>query len=559
MDAPPRYAFALCGSRGDVEACAHVATALARLTHTTVTLATHAAHRGWLGDAVDVSHLRLVWLSALPAGVWEGVAAAASPAAAAAAQAALEGELVAALAGHTAGVAFNLFAMEAFHIAEAMGVPAIAVAPYPMPHACPRGLRAGVEGAHPAVAAALVCCATPRHGGGPPAAPPSCCWCLVSHWAYALVNERRWGALRARLGALRARLVPAVAPPAAPGPPGLPPLPFGAPGAEAPPLLYGFSAGVLPPDPTWLPLASVCDGARQSVSLTGYWRRRDRTEDAAPPHAPPAVGDAPLGVTWGSMTSLGAVRPPGRDGEPSELGGVLRVVAGACRALGRHAVVVVPGGMPAGVALLHLGGGWAALQVHRAGASDPPPPWLARDPAARSLQAWRPYAEWLRGRASGGGDLFLFASPLPHAWLFPRCAGVLHHGGSGTTGAALHAGVPQCVAPMIFDQHTWAAAAAALGVAPPPLPFWWVFGDEPDDARGAAGAGGGGGELDAPPGAAGHLAASLADMLTPARSAAARRVAATLAAEADGAEVAAAAIQAHACGARRVPANAGAC
>jgi len=256
------------------------------------------------------------------------------------------------------------------------------------------------------------------------------------------------------------------------------------------------------------------------------------------------------------MVSLGALRPPQPssslhdDGEPSELGGVLRVVAGACRVLARHAVVVVPSGLPAGVTHVHLGGGWAALPVHRVGESDPPPPWLAGDPTARSLSLWRPYAEWLRDRAATGANLFLFASPLPHEWLFPRCAGVLHHGGSGTTGAALHAGVPQCVAPMIFDQHTWAAAVAALGVAPPPLPFWWVFGDEPDDARGATSAGAGD-ELDAPPRAAEHLAASLADMLAPATAAAARRVAEALAAEADGAEVAAAAIQAHVC-ARRV-------
>src|SRR5450756_2135091 len=30
----------------------------------------------------------------------------------------------------------------------------------------------------------------------------------------------------------------------------------------------------------------------------------------------------------------------------------------------------------------------------------------------------------------------------PHDWLFPRMAAIVHHGGAGTTGAALRAGVP---------------------------------------------------------------------------------------------------------------------
>lgn len=40
----------------------------------------------------------------------------------------------------------------------------------------------------------------------------------------------------------------------------------------------------------------------------------------------------------------------------------------------------------------------------------------------------------------------------PHEKLFPRCAAVLHHGGIGTTNAALRAGVPQLVSPHLLDQ-----------------------------------------------------------------------------------------------------------
>jgi UDP:flavonoid glycosyltransferase YjiC (YdhE family) len=57
----------------------------------------------------------------------------------------------------------------------------------------------------------------------------------------------------------------------------------------------------------------------------------------------------------------------------------------------------------------------------------------------------------------------------PHDWLFPHMAAVVHHGGAGTTGAALRAGVPQIVLPFIADQHFWAQRIAELGVGTEPL------------------------------------------------------------------------------------------
>jgi sterol 3beta-glucosyltransferase len=54
---------------------------------------------------------------------------------------------------------------------------------------------------------------------------------------------------------------------------------------------------------------------------------------------------------------------------------------------------------------------------------------------------------------------------LPHDWLFPRVSAVVHHGGAGTTGAAVRAGRPQVIWPFGIDQHFWADRMAALGVA----------------------------------------------------------------------------------------------
>ena len=58
-----------------------------------------------------------------------------------------------------------------------------------------------------------------------------------------------------------------------------------------------------------------------------------------------------------------------------------------------------------------------------------------------------------------------------YEWLFPRMAAVIHHGGSGTTAAALRAGVPSLIVPFLFDQFYWGRRVTALGVGPQAIPF----------------------------------------------------------------------------------------
>lgn len=71
--------------------------------------------------------------------------------------------------------------------------------------------------------------------------------------------------------------------------------------------------------------------------------------------------------------------------------------------------------------------------------------------------------------AAGSDDVF-FADSLPYEWLFPRVAAVVHHGGAGTTGAALRAGVPAVVVPFTMDQPFWGSRVEALGAGPKPIP-----------------------------------------------------------------------------------------
>ena len=59
---------------------------------------------------------------------------------------------------------------------------------------------------------------------------------------------------------------------------------------------------------------------------------------------------------------------------------------------------------------------------------------------------------------------------VPHSWIFPRVSAIVHHGGSGTTGAALAAGRPQVICPYAMDQPFFAQRMHQLGTASAPIP-----------------------------------------------------------------------------------------
>jgi UDP:flavonoid glycosyltransferase YjiC (YdhE family) len=148
----------------------------------------------------------------------------------------------------------------------------------------------------------------------------------------------------------------------------------------------------------------------QQAHLTGYWFL-DEPPGWTPPRALSdflAAGSPPVCVGFGSMLS----EDPAAD---------VRMLAEALGRTGRRAILL---------------GGWAGLDAHS-----------ARLPV----------------------DVLPLQS-APHSWLFPRVGAVVHHGGAGTTAAALRAGVPQVVVPFITDQPFWADRMRRLGVAPPAIP-----------------------------------------------------------------------------------------
>jgi len=106
----------------------------------------------------------------------------------------------------------------------------------------------------------------------------------------------------------------------------------------------------------------------------------------------------------------------------------------------------------------------------------------SRDPQAtlalvlRALELSGQRGVLLSGWADLGNDLDLpahvfRAEGIPHSWLFPRMAAVIHHGGAGTTGAGLRSGIPSVLLPLAADQPSWARIVHALGAGPAPIPF----------------------------------------------------------------------------------------
>lgn len=78
-------------------------------------------------------------------------------------------------------------------------------------------------------------------------------------------------------------------------------------------------------------------------------------------------------------------------------------------------------------------------------------------------------------------DIFVLDA-VPHDWLFPKVAAIVHHGGAGTTGAALRAGKPQIICPFLGDQFFWGRRVADLGISPLPIPQMQLTAEKLADA-----------------------------------------------------------------------------
>jgi sterol 3beta-glucosyltransferase len=142
------------------------------------------------------------------------------------------------------------------------------------------------------------------------------------------------------------------------------------------------------------------------IAPTGWWFL-DAPTYAAPPELSAflAAGDAPVAIGFGSMT-------------PHDSEWLTRVVLDACERAECRAVLLQ---------------GWGTL-------------------GNTALPAWAHVQK-----------------DVPHAWLYPQCSAIVHHGGAGTSGAATRSGVPSVIVPLGFDQQFWGSRLHALGVSPAPI------------------------------------------------------------------------------------------
>jgi UDP:flavonoid glycosyltransferase YjiC (YdhE family) len=75
----------------------------------------------------------------------------------------------------------------------------------------------------------------------------------------------------------------------------------------------------------------------------------------------------------------------------------------------------------------------------------------------------------LDGDEGAEDEQIFFLRHAPHDSLFPLMSAAVHHGGAGTTAAAVRAGIPSVIVPFFGDQPFWANCLSGLGVAPPAL------------------------------------------------------------------------------------------
>jgi sterol 3beta-glucosyltransferase len=77
----------------------------------------------------------------------------------------------------------------------------------------------------------------------------------------------------------------------------------------------------------------------------------------------------------------------------------------------------------------------------------------------------------LQGVQGVSGPDAISIGAVPHEWLFPHMAAVVHHAGAGTAAAGLRAGVSTVSVPIYTDQPFWAARITSLGAGPQPVPY----------------------------------------------------------------------------------------
>ena len=266
-DARPRVLFVAFGTRGDVQPLLLLARQLQRQSGAAVTFVTHDSMRSTFG-----------WEGSGPAFVGTPTHAHRAPTGGAEVAGEYEPVVRCVEAARPSLLVINLFALGAWHVAEAFDLRCVVASPCLIPYAPPANLADEFRSELPQLYADLQ---------RPPSSASRVSWLDVTHWMWPLWNDAKWGEWReSRLGL--------ASPPLATRVGRLPP---------ATPVLYGLPSLLVPRTPDW-PAA---------VHLTGFWTAAPSDREVVAPGAVECAAllrhGAPLYVGFGSASAL-SLSPP---------------------------------------------------------------------------------------------------------------------------------------------------------------------------------------------------------------------------------------------------------
>ncbi|XP_010261041.1 PREDICTED: sterol 3-beta-glucosyltransferase UGT80B1 isoform X2 [Nelumbo nucifera] len=330
-------------------------------------------------------------------------------------------------------ILINFFALEGWNLAELFQIRCIVAAPYVVPYSAPSSFERRFKKEFPLLYKYLQ-----------ESPVDQVCWKDVIHWMWPLFTEE-WGSWRSM--ALNLSPCPFTDPVTG--------LPTWHDWPRSPLLLYGFSKEVVECPGYWPSRVRVCgfwflpeewqyscNKCRQVLTPlpSGHLSTND---DMCLQHAnlhwflKTSKTVLPIFVGLSSIGSMGFLTNPGA---------FLQVLEAVMEITGYRFILLTAGFEPLD----------AAIQL------------IATKTCSLSDQ--KPQVE--DGILLFSDHLLCFSGTVPYNWLFQRCAVAIHHGGSGSTAAALHAGIPQ---------FYWAEKMFWLGVAPEPLQRNHLVPDRDDD------------------------------------------------------------------------------
>ncbi|XP_015943682.1 sterol 3-beta-glucosyltransferase UGT80B1 isoform X1 [Arachis duranensis] len=321
-------------------------------------------------------------------------------------------------------IVINFFALEGWSLAESFCVRCVVAAPYVVPYSAPATFESQFKRELPLLYRYL----TESPSG-------KVCWQDVIHWMWPLFTEN-WGLWRN--DNLHLSSCPFTDPVTG--------IPTWHQRPQSPLVMYGFSKEVVECPAYWPPKVRVCGfwfppiewqfTCKRCQEISVYFSSGGQyaKDDLCPSHLElhNFIKTNPVFVGLSSIGSMGFLK------DPHAFLSVLQTVLNTTR-----------------YRFILFTAGYEPLEL------------IVRKLAAEESSDQKKWNEDCVCLCDG--QLFCFFGSLPYSWLFKNCAAVIHHGGSGTTAAALQAGTPQVVCPFMLDQFYWAERMHWLGVSPEPL------------------------------------------------------------------------------------------